>query len=123
VAELTGGRLLWHKHKELIPRYKWSNSGDGCVKKYLTYVRIFWYMIHFLIACFINSSSEVTFRIAFEYNYNLSEKWRSLLSFCHYFFDFGGPGFKSRPEHRLYWQRLFVALFDPSRKCWNSVLD
>jgi hypothetical protein len=67
VAKLTGGRLFWQRHKKLISRYdKCLNSGDEYTEKQPKYVHIFCIriIILFLIACFVNSSLEVTFQTA-----------------------------------------------------------
>jgi hypothetical protein len=68
VAELTGGRLLWHRHTKTyspiwqLPQFwRWLCWEAAYVCTYFLYtINNF-----FLIACFVNSSPEVTFRIAF----------------------------------------------------------
>jgi hypothetical protein len=52
--------------QKLIPQYKCLNSGGDYVKKIRTYFRTQYF---FLVDCFVNSSPEVTFRIALVYIY------------------------------------------------------
>jgi hypothetical protein len=50
--------------QKLIPRYKCINSGGDYVENILSMYVIFVYNTLFLIAYFVNSSPDVTFRIA-----------------------------------------------------------
>jgi hypothetical protein len=56
VAELTGGKLVWHRHAEIYSPF--LNSGGDYAEKYLKFERIFCIKHFFLIAYFVNSSPD-----------------------------------------------------------------
>jgi hypothetical protein len=58
--------------QKFIPQYdKCLNSGGDHIEKWLKYVHTFVYNIFFIVARFVSSSPEVTFRIALIKSSNL----------------------------------------------------
>jgi hypothetical protein len=65
VAELTSGRLLWHRHTKTYPFMTSASVPAVTTLRSSLSVNVFFvYNNFFLIACFVNSTLEVPFQIS-----------------------------------------------------------
>jgi hypothetical protein len=71
------GRLFWHRHKNLFPDMTSDSSPAMITLRSGFKMYIFFCMHKNLIVCFVNSSPEVTFRIALVFKYYLDEHYVS----------------------------------------------